>query len=93
VVSFGNVTAKASSWTNTAIVVNVPNMAFSMTSNTATVPVWYRHDKTVLVTVTPTNAAASNAVRFRVDVRHGHGDGHSHGDGHGHGHGDGHSDD
>src|SRR5450631_2529461 len=77
VVKFGNVTAKASSWTSTSIVVKVPNIAFSMSSKSATVPVWYRHDKTVSVTVTPTGAAASNAVRFSLDSRHGHG----HGDG------------
>jgi hypothetical protein len=75
VVKFGNVTAKASSWTSTSIVVKVPNIAFSMSSKSATVPVWYRHDKTVSVTVTPTGAATSNAVRFSLDSRHGHGDG------------------
>jgi hypothetical protein len=83
VLKFGNVTAKASSWTNTTIVVKVPNIAFSMGSKTVAVPVWYRHDQTFSVTVTPTSAAASNAVRFRLDSRHGHG----------HGHGNGHSDD
>ena len=83
VVKFGNVTAKASSWTNTTMVVKVPNIAFSMGSKTVAVPVWYRHDQTFSVTVTPTSAAASNAVRFRLDSRHGHG----------HGHGNGHSDD
>src|SRR5450631_415415 len=83
VVKFGNVTAKVSSWTNTAIVVKVPNSAFSVSSKNATVPVWYRHDNTVSVTVTPKGAAASNAVRFSLDSRHGHG----------HGHGAGHSDD
>jgi hypothetical protein len=80
VVKFGGATAKASSWTNRAIVVRVPKSAFTMELQVASVPVWYRHDRSVSVTVTPQGAATSNAVGFRLDSRRDHGD---HGD-HGH---------
>jgi hypothetical protein len=39
----------------------------------ASVPVWYRHDRSVSVTVTPQGAATSNAVGFRLDSRRDHG--------------------
>jgi len=51
VVKFGTVTATVSSWTNTSIVVKVP----SQSRNTR-----------VSVTVTPTGAVASAAVRYRT---------------------------
>ena len=60
VVKFGRVVAKVSSWTNTKIVVKVPAGH-------------YGHS--VLVTVTPTGATASNRVKFSLRSREGN-DGH-----------------
>jgi IPT/TIG domain len=56
VVKFGTTIAKASSWTSTAVVVQVP------TTN---------HAQSAAVTVTPAGGTASNAVRFRLVSRHG----------------------
>jgi IPT/TIG domain len=68
-VQFGTFAAKASSWTNTKIVVRVPaEIAVAVSTETAvSTPIWYRHDQTVLVTINPSSAEASNAVSFRLD--------------------------
>jgi hypothetical protein len=73
---FGTTTAKVSSWTSTAIVVTVPvKSAVTASSQSAVnVPVWYRHGGDFSVTVIPTGAAASNAVRFRLDSHNERGD-------------------
>ena len=55
VVKLGNVTATVSSWTNTSIVVRVPGQS---------------RNTRVSVTVTPTGAVASNAVRYRLASSH-----------------------
>jgi len=75
-VRFGTVEAKASSWTNTTIVVRVPvQIADRVSTDTAvSAPIWYRHAQTVLVTVTPAGAAASHAVSFHLDSSNHHGD-------------------
>jgi hypothetical protein len=79
-VRFGTVPATVSSWTNTKVVVRVPaEIAVRVTRDTTDwVPIWYRHAPTVLVTVipgsaTPSSAAASNAVSFRLDSDNHHG--------------------
>jgi len=86
IVQFGTVTATASSWSGNAIVVTVPaKSAVSVQSESEVrVPIWYRHVERVAVTVTPKDAAASNAIMFRLDadIRGGHG--HGHGDHFGH---------
>jgi hypothetical protein len=78
VVSFGSGKAKVSSWSSTKIVVKVPSTYIvKVDSDTAsTQPIWYRHDNSVMVTVTPKGAAASNAIGFSVDSQRnrGHGD-------------------
>jgi hypothetical protein len=75
VVKFGNVSAKVSSWTRTAIVVKVPaKSAFTVETRAGTVPVWYRGVGSASVTVTPKGASASNAAGFRLDSNKGHGD-------------------
>jgi hypothetical protein len=74
-VKFGNVTAKVSSWTKTAIVVKVPaRSAFTIETKNGTVPVWYRGAGNASVTVTPKGASASNAAGFRLDSNKAHGD-------------------
>jgi hypothetical protein len=68
-VKFGTVTAKASSWTLTAIVVTVPATSgiTPQLESDVSGPVWYCHAPTILVTEIPKCAAASNAVSFRLD--------------------------
>ena len=65
-VKFGTVTAKASSWTRTAIVVTVPATSgiTPQLESDVSGPVWYCHAPTILMTETPKCAAASNAVSF-----------------------------
>ena len=67
--TFGAYIAKAWFWTSTTSVGTGPGMhAVTVPATSAgTVPVWYRHTETVLVTVTPKGAAASNAVSFKRD--------------------------
>jgi hypothetical protein len=78
-VQFGTFAAKASSWTNTKIVVRVPaEIAVRVSRDTNDWgPIWYRHAPTVLVTVIPSSLAApnavSNAVSFRLDSDNHHG--------------------
>jgi IPT/TIG domain len=79
-VRFDTVPATVPSWTNTKIVVRVPaEIAVRVTRDTNDwVPIWYRHAPTVLVSVipgsaTPSSAAASNAVSFRLDSDNHHG--------------------
>ena len=67
-VKFGTLVAKVSSWTGTSIVVKVPEQprVMVLSSSKHSVPVWYRHDQEVRVTVTPAGAAASNGVEFEL---------------------------
>jgi hypothetical protein len=73
---FGTTTAKVSSWTSTSIVVTVPlrSAVMAPSQSAVNVPVWYRHGGDFSLTVTPTGAAASNAVRFRLDTHNERGD-------------------
>jgi hypothetical protein len=73
VVKFGAGVARVSSWSSSRIVVKVPSTYIvKVESNHSSSPVWYQ-SSSVLVTVTPSGAAASNAVRFRMESSH-HGD-------------------
>jgi hypothetical protein len=67
-VKFGTITAVASSWTSTSIVVTVPARAVTP-SSISRVPeaVWYRHGENFSVTVTPKDAAASNSMSFVME--------------------------
>jgi len=79
VVKFGAGEAKVKSWSSTKIEVKVPsNFIVRVKSDDhSSQPVWYRHDdKSAMVTVTPKDAAASNAVAFSVESDHDHGDDH-----------------
>jgi PKD repeat protein len=68
VVNFGSATARVLSWSTTAIVVRVPSTySVKVGSKDESEHVWYHHDSTVLVTVTPQGGAVSNAVGFRID--------------------------
>jgi len=80
--------------TDNQIAVTVPMAEFMVrTDSEVTPPVWYQHDRTLMVTVTPTGGTASMGVSFTVDSgngrSHGHGYGYGYGYGHGHGHGPG----
>jgi PKD repeat protein len=67
-VNFGSATARVLSWSTTAIVVRVPSTyGVNVGSRGDSEHVWYHHDSTVLVTVTPQGGAVSNAVGFRMD--------------------------
>jgi PKD repeat protein len=73
VVSFGTLTATVSSWTDTTIVVKVPSVTgYSVRTGDDhySVPVWYRHEQEVSVTVTPMGGAASNGVEFELKSSH-----------------------
>ena len=73
--------------TDTQMVVTVPaTESMIATDNPATRPIWYQHDRTVMVTVTPNGGTASIGVSFRLDSNNGHGHGYGRGHGHGHGH-------
>ena len=68
VVKFGEGTARVFYWSSSSIVVTVPSTYIvEVGSDDASSPVWYRNDGTVPVTVTPSGAAASNAVGFRME--------------------------
>jgi len=69
-IRFGTVTARASSWTRTSIVVKVPGQAGNLVSSKSAseVPVWYGHAQILRVTVTPSRVAASKVVSFRLDA-------------------------
>lgn len=65
---FGEGTARVFYWSSSSIVVTVPSTYIvEVGSDDASSPVWYRNDGTVPVTVTPSGAAASNAVGFRME--------------------------
>ncbi len=73
VVSFGTLTATVSSWTDTTIVVKVPavtGVSVRTGDDHYSVPVWYRHEQEVSVTVTPLGGAASNGVEFELKSSH-----------------------
>jgi hypothetical protein len=70
VVNFGAGKAKVSSWSSTKIELKVPSTYIVKVESrdSSSQPVWYRHDdKSVMVTVTPKGAAASNAIGFSMD--------------------------
>ena len=96
-VTFGQTVAQVSSWDGEQIVVTVPsNNAVTVSSrNPSLMPVWYRHDQRVSVTVTPRGAASSNVMMFKMESKSddGHDDGRDgHDDGHDNGHHYGHAD-